>query len=213
MKTKGDSSPEERQRKRCCRRCCCWKNKNGKGKTQRRATISHHKTLPWKIGKGGQKKEKTEKQAGFLTHHKIRGWRVVFFFWWAERGRRYCFEHHPRSPPHRFSHLSPADESGEIAQVHGSHFHSSPLEFHSKLPRAENSTAAHQRHKHQHKHKGKRKSDAGGSRKIKKARKFCCCFPFSADIAAAALILPLAFIICQCLYWFLSNIITKQNIK
>jgi len=79
MKTKGDSSPEERQRKRCCRRCCCWKNKNGKGKTQRRATISHHKTLPWKIGKGGQKKEKTEKQAGFLTHHKIRGWRVVFF--------------------------------------------------------------------------------------------------------------------------------------
>jgi len=165
-----------------------------------------------KSGKGG-KKGKNRKASRFPNSPQNKGVAGGFFFGWAERGRRYCFEHHPRSPPHRFSHLSPADESGEIAQVHGSHFHSSPLEFHSKLPRAENSTAAHQRHKHQHKHKGKRKSDAGGSRKIKKARKFCCCFPFSADIAAAALILPLAFIICQCLYWFLSNIITKQNIK
>lgn len=90
-----------------------------------------------------------------------------------------------------FPTLSLADESGEIDQVHGPHFHSTPAEFHSNFREHRTRrlrTSANAQIQMQ------RESDAGSGRKIKKERKFCCCFPFSADIAAASVLLPLAFV-------------------
>lgn len=188
MKTKGNRAPEVRPRKCCCWRG--WKRKKRKGKAKRKT----------------KQKRQGKKNSAARNNFSPQDVALEKQEWAKKKGKASRF---PNSPQNKgvagrradgwvgkgvallFPTLSLADESGEIDQVHGPHFHSTPAEFHSNFREHRTRrlrTSANAQIQMQ------RESDAGSGRKIKKERKFCCCFPFSADIAAASVLLPLAFV-------------------